>query len=94
MRDRRQRPLGDGRGQACLPSEQLVQSAEKRAASDKDEAAVGDVREELRRCTLEQLVHGGDDPRERPRDRIAHLVGADLGPAYEPGAAVAAADFG
>src|SRR5882724_12361552 len=57
-----------------LLGEQLVDVAQQRAAAREHDAALGDVRAQLRRSLLERLLHGTHDALQRLLQRLEDLV--------------------
>src|SRR5262245_17927785 len=84
--DAGQRIVGDDDRQAGFLHEQLVDVLEQRAATGQDDAALGDVRAELRRRLLERLLdrlydalqrllHGLEDLVRVQREAARHALG-------------------
>src|SRR5581483_5369229 len=64
-------------GQAGLLREELVDVAQERATTREDDAALGDIRSELRRRLFERLLDGAHDALQRLLQRFENLVAVE-----------------
>ena len=91
--DRDEGVFGDVDRQARVLRDQLVQTAQLAGAAREHDAAVHQVRRELRRAALQRDADGLDDGRHRLLQRLAHLVRGDRQRLGQAGDQVAALDL-
>ena len=80
-------------GESGLGGEALADPAQERASAGKKDAAVDDVRRELRRRPLERVTDGLDDACDGRFERALNLRGPEGDPAQKPAQLVASGDL-
>ena len=75
--DAGERALGEVHGHLRLVPQPLVEALQQRAAAGEHDAAVHDVRGELRRRLVERRLDRVDDLGDRLVERATHLLGGD-----------------
>src|SRR5215210_3616890 len=93
-RHTRERRLGKVRGHLRLVAQAVVEPLEERPAAREHDAAVHDVRCQLRRRAVERFLDGVDDRLERLLERHPDLLAREDDRLRQPGDEVAAADLG
>src|SRR5215207_9663595 len=93
-RHTRERRLGQVRGHLRLVAQAVVEPLEERAAAGEHDAAVHDVRGQLRRRAVERFLDGVDDRLERLLERHPDLLAREDDRLRQPRDEVAAADLG
>jgi len=89
-----QRLFVDCDRQTRLAPDALVEPVKESPSADEHEPSIGDVRRQLRRCALEQVLDCVDDLGEGVLERLPQELAVDARAAQQPGAHVSAGDLG